>query len=363
MNPCPVFKILCINPGSTSTKYAYFENTTCLSSEDINHSHESLLSFNRIADQFAMRKKAILDDIQKKGCCRLDQLDAVVGRGGLLKPIAAGTYRVEEKLLTDLRSGTLEDHASNLGGLIAADIAAPFGLPAFIVDPPVVNEADDISLITGVKEIRRRVISHALSQRSAAKRYAEEVGKPYETLNLIVAHLGGGISIGAHRQGRYADVNNALDGEGPMSPERSGTLPAGQLIDLCFSGKYTHQEFKRLNRGKGGLLSLLGTSDFREVEKRVLDGDPEAIRITEAMAYQIAKSISALLPAFHGQPADRIIITGGLSRSPILMNPIRRFLAAFPSGMTLYPDTSEMQALASAAWRVLSGHDKAKKYA
>lgn len=356
------FRILAINPGSTSTKYSYYEGEDHVYTAEISHPQECLLGFHKITDQFAFRRECILNDIAEKGRFKLADLDAVVGRGGLVKPLASGTYRLGPALLEDLRKGVQGDHASNLGGLIAHDIALPLNLPCFIVDPPVVCEADDMALLTGVKEIRRKVISHALSQLSTAKRYAREAGARYRDLNLIVAHLGGGISIGAHWKGRYIDVNNALDGEGPFSPERSGTLPAGTLIDLCFSGKYTHKEMRLLNRGKGGLMSLLGTADFREVEKRIAAGDAAAEQAARAMAYQIAKSISALLPAFRGEKADRVLLTGGLAKSGTLMGWIKESLAAFPAGVTVYPGQNEMEALAGGCLRALNGAEEVKDY-
>ncbi len=237
------------------------------------------------------------------------------------------------------------------------------GRPAFIVDPVVVDEVPERVKITGLKELRRKVISHALNQIATARRYAEENETFYEEINVIVAHMGGGITIGAHAKGRYIDVNNGLNGEGPFTPQRSGSLPTGQLIDLCFSGRYTHAQLRQLNKGRGGLIDLLGTADFREVERRVLAGDAEAAAVVEAMVYQIAKGIAALVPAFDGAPVDRILLTGGLARSRLLVEGITRGVAAMGCGVTVYPGENEMAALVKGALRVLQGKEEARTYA
>jgi butyrate kinase len=263
----------------------------------------------------------------------------------------------------DLLSGTGADHASNLGALIARELVADSGKPSFIVDPVVVDEAPTRVKITGMKDIKRKVISHALNQISTARRYAEEHETFYRYLNLIVCHMGGGITIGAHHKGKYIDVNNGLDGEGPFSPQRSGSEPTGQLIRLCFSGKYTQDELLKLNKGRGGLIDLLGTADFREVERRVIEGEPEAVEVYEAMIYQIAKNITALLPAFEGEPVDQVLLTGGLARSQMLVDDITKAVSALGCGVTAYPGENEMYALVKGALRVLSGKEKAREYA
>ncbi len=356
-------RVLVINPGSTSTKIAVYEGERETLSEEIQHTPQELAPFagRRITEQYDLRKEAVLRVLAHHGLTPAD-LDAVCGRGGLLRPMAHGTYRVDEAILADLRSGVGGDHASNLGGLIAHELAAPAGRPAFIVDPVVVDEAPDRVKITGMKAIRRRVISHALNQVASARRYAAESETFYENVNVIVAHLGGGISVGAHRGGRYIDANNALDGEGPFSPERSGSLPQGQFADLCFSGRYTHTEIKRVIKGAGGLVDLLGTSDLREVERRIEAGDAEAAEVFDAMAYQVAKAIAALVPAFEGERLDRVILTGGMVRSTMLMERLLRYLAGLPCGVTAYPGENEMVALAKGALRVLYGRETAKSY-
>ncbi len=356
-------RVLVLNPGSTSTKTSVFEGDEERCTEEIQHPAEALKAFEGqpITDQFTFRKEAVLRFLQDKGLA-LGDLDAVAGRGGLLRPIPHGTWNVDAAMLADLRAGQRGEHASNLGALIAAELVAGTGKPAYIVDPVVVDEADPKVKITGLKEMPRRVVSHALNQIATARRYAEEHETFYERINVIVAHMGGGITVGAHRKGRYIDVNNGLDGEGPFSPQRTGSLPPGQLIELCFSGKYTKAELKLLNKGRGGLIDLLGTSDMREVEGRVAAGDAEAKLVYDALAYQIAKAITALVPAFEGEPMDAILLTGGMARSALLVAELRRLTAALHCGIQVYPGENEMAALAKGALRVLSGREVAKDY-
>jgi butyrate kinase len=262
----------------------------------------------------------------------------------------------------DLLNGHGPDHASNLGALIARELVEGTGKPAFIVDPVVVDEALDRVRVTGMKAIRRKVISHALNQIATARLYARENETFYEYLNLIVCHMGGGITVGAHARGRYIDVNNGLDGEGPFSPQRSGSEPTGDLIRLCFSGRYTLAELLNLNKGRGGLLDLLGTADLREVERRIDAGDAEARAVYEAMVYQIAKAITGLLPAFDGAAVDQVLLTGGMARSERLVADLRRAVAALGCGVTAFPGENEMQALVRGALRVLRGRESAKQY-
>ena len=358
------YRILVVNPGSTSTKIAVFEGDREIFAEELKHSAEELEPFNgkNITEQGEFRKGIVLRALENLDLT-VDDLDAISARGGLVKPIPHGTYIVDEELCNDLRIGVNGQHASNLGGLIAAELVGDSGKPAFIIDPVVVDEVPTRAKITGIKEIRRKVISHALNQIATAKRYAEENGTFYEYLNLIVAHMGGGITIGAHKKGRYIDVNNGLNGEGPFTPERSGSIPTGQLIELCFSGKYSHKELKQLNKGKGGLIDLLGTSNFRKITNRVIDGDPEAAEVFEALTYQIAKNITTLLPAFDGESVDRVLLTGGMARSNLLCGGITKAVAALGCGVSVYPGENEMDALAIGALRVLRGKEEARKYA
>lgn len=358
------YRILAINPGSTSTKIAVYEGDQERFVQEIQHSAAELAPYEgkRIVEQYAMRKEIILRALADHGLAVAD-LDAVSGRGGVLKPIPHGAYLVNDRMRDDLLAGTGSDHASNLGALIARDLVEGTERPALIVDPVVVDEAPERVKVTGMKAIRRKVISHALNQIATARRYAEEHETFYRYLNLIVAHMGGGITIGAHAKGRYIDVNNGLDGEGPFSPQRSGSEPTGDLIRLCFSGRYTEAELLQLNKGRGGLIDLLGTADFREVERRVQEGDPEFCRVWEAMVYQICKGITALLPAFDGAPVDQVLLTGGLARSERFVAEITRGVAALGCGVTAYPGENELHALAKGALRVLSGKEKARQYA
>jgi butyrate kinase len=357
------YRVLVVNPGSTSTRIAVYEGDQETQAREIQHSPSELAPFagKRVTEQYDLRKEAVLRVLSEFGFS-VDDLDAVCGRGGLLQPMPHGTYRVDERILAELRAGICGDHASNLGALIAHELAAPAGKQAFIVDPVVVDETPPRVKITGVKGIRRRVISHALNQVASARRYAQESETFYEKVNVIVCHMGGGISIGAHRQGRYIDANNALDGEGPFSAERSGSLPQGQLADLCFSGRVTHDEVRRLIKGAGGLISLVGSSDLRDVERRMAEGDQEALEVFDALTYQVAKAAASLLPAFEGERLDRIILTGGMARSTLLVERLSGYLSGVPCGVTVYPGENELIALAKGALRVLYGKEPVKDY-
>lgn len=358
------WRILAVNPGSTSTKIAVYEGDQEAFTTELQHPAEELLPYEGqpIIRQYGFRKDVIRGELAAHDLS-VDDLDAIAGRGGLVRPIPHGTYRVNEAMCDDLLAAIGGDHASNLGALIARELIGESGKPAFIVDPVVVDEVPERVKITGLRELRRKVISHALNQIATARRYAEENETFYEDINVIVAHMGGGITIGAHHKGRYIDVNNGLNGEGPFTPQRSGSLPTGQLIDLCFSGRYTQAQLRQLNKGRGGLIDLLGTADFREVERRVQAGDAEATTVVEAMMYQIAKGIAALVPAFDGQPVDRILLTGGLARSQLLVEGIERAVAALGCGVTVYPGENEMMALVKGALRVLQGKEEARIYA
>ncbi|MDP3487090.1 MAG: butyrate kinase, partial [Bacillota bacterium] len=303
--------ILCINPGSTSTKIAVFEGDQLLFEETLRHTAEELAPYPRIADQYEFRRTVITQFLDSREF-PIQKLTAVVGRGGLLKPIPGGTYTVNEPMASDLKKAERGEHASNLGGLLAKDLASVCNIPAFIVDPVVVDEMQAVSRISGHPLIERKSIFHALNQKAVAKRYAQAKGTNYGDLNLIVAHMGGGISVGAHSHGKVIDVNNALDGDGPFSPERSGSLPVGDLARLCFSGQYTHGEVKKMLTGQGGLIAYLGTNDGREVRRRIEAQDDQAHLVFKALAYQVAKEIGAMATVLSGK-VDAIIITGGLA--------------------------------------------------
>lgn len=352
-------RLLVINPGSTSTKIAVFDDESIIFEETLRHSTEEISRFNRIYDQYEFRKEIILNAL-KKNNIPLESLNAIVGRGGLLKPIEGGTYEINEAMIEDLKAGSRGEHASNLGGILAYEIAKNLNIPSFIVDPVVVDELQDVARISGLKGTERVSIFHALNQKAVARRHAKSLGKKYEDLNLIVAHLGGGISVGAHEKGKVIDVPNALDGEGPFSPERSGGLPVGQLIELCFSGQYTKAEIKKMIVGKGGIVSYLGTNDAREVSNRVQAGDKYAELIYYAMAYQVAKEIGACATVLKGN-VDGILITGGIAYDKEFTSWIEERVK-FIAPVTVYPGEDELTALAQGGLRVLRGEEEAKIY-
>lgn len=353
------FKILTINPGSTSTKIALYENDVEAFETTIRHPNEVIEQFDSIPAQFDFRKQIIIDTLKEKGF-DLNTLSAVVGRGGLLKPIKGGTYAVNEPMLRDLEKGILGEHASNLGGIIANEIASEYHVPAFIVDPVVVDELDPIARVSGMASVHRMSIFHALNQKAVARRYAKEVGKNYDEINVIVAHMGGGISVGAHQKGRVIDVNNALDGDGPFSPERSGGVPIGTLVKMCFSGDYTIDDIKKMIKGKGGLVSYLNSNDGREVEALIEKGDDNAKLVYQAMAYQVGKEIGACAAVLKGD-IDAILLTGGLSYSKLLTGWIKEY-TAFITDVVVYPGEDEMLALAQGGLRVLKGEEEPQIY-
>ena len=353
------YTILVINPGSTSTKVALFENGELIKKENIKHPIDEIKHFDKIIDQLDFRVE-VIEKWLKDNNIELNKLDAVVGRGGLLKPIPGGTYEVNERMIEDLRKGVQGEHASNLGGIIAYKIAHPLGIPAFIVDPVVVDEMDDIAKVTGLPEIKRRSIFHALNQKQVARRAAKDLGKSYDEVNLIVVHLGGGVSIGMHAKGKVVDVNNALNGDGPFAPERAGSLPVWDTINLAMSGKYTLSEWKKKLAGKGGIVAHLGTNDMREVEERVKNGDKHAEFIYRAMAYNISKWIGMMAPVVNGS-VDAIVITGGLAYDEMFVSWIKERVS-FIAKVLVYPGEDEMQALMEGALRVLKGEEKAKTY-
>lgn len=354
-----VFKMLIINPGSTSTKIAVFENETPVLDETLRHSTQELAPYKKIFDQLNFREEVILKLLEEKGI-KIETLSAVVGRGGMLKPIHSGTYNVNEHMLEDLKIGISGQHASNLGGIIANKIASRLNIHAFIVDPVVVDEMEDIARLSGMPEIKRKSIFHALNQKAVAKRHAKEALINYEDVNLIVAHMGGGISVGAHKKGKVVDVTNALDGEGPFSPERSGGLPVGDLMKLCYSGKYTQEEMMKKILGGGGLVAHLNTNDGRVVAGMIKDGDKNAELIFKAMAYQVAKEIASCAAVLCGD-VEAIILTGGLVYNKDFAGWIKERVK-FISNVVIYPGEDEMLALAEGGLRVLRGEEAAKEY-
>lgn len=354
-----VYRMLIINPGSTSTKIAVYDNENPVLVETLRHSAEELASYKTVSEQYNLREDAILNVLKGKNI-DIKTLNAVVGRGGLIRPVENGTYSVNTKMVQDLREGAFGQHACNLGGIIADQIALELGIPSFIVDPPIVDEMEDIARLSGMPEIERICKFHALNQKAMGRRYAQERGLNYRDLNLIVAHMGGGITVGAHKKGRIVDVNNGVDGEGPFSPERSGSLPVGELIRLCYSGKYTLSQMMEKIVGKGGLVAYLNTNDAREVERMINSGDKKAELAFKAMAYQIAKEIGACSAVLFGN-VDAVILTGGLAYSNILVGWIKERVK-FISDVVVYPGEDEMLALAQGALRVLRGEERAKEY-
>ncbi|MBM7562813.1 butyrate kinase [Fusibacter tunisiensis] len=354
-----VFRILAINPGSTSTKIAVYDNEREVFETTLRHSNEEIAKYEKVADQFEFRKQVILAILEENEI-NLTKLNAVVGRGGLLKPIKGGTYSVNEKMIEDIKAAQMGEHASNLGALIAQEIASQLNIPAYIVDPVVVDEMSEIARISGMPDISRVSIFHALNQKAVARRYASEHNRNYRDLNLIVAHLGGGISVGAHEKGNVVDVNNALDGEGPFSPERSGGLPIGDLAKMCYSGKYTHAEIKKKITGKGGLVAYLGTNDGRDVEAMIQKGDEKAKLVFEAMAYQVAKEIGSCAAVLKGH-VDAIVLTGGLAYGQMLVDWIKSRVA-FIGDVVVYAGEDEMSALALGGLRVLRKEEAPQIY-
>ncbi len=355
-----IIQILAINPGSTSTKIAVFQNEDPIFIKNIKHKHDELKKFKKISDQFQFRKQIIINELNNAGIIK-NQIKAVVGRGGLVKPIESGVYLINEKMKHDLRNSPLGQHASNLGGLIADDIARTIPeCKAYITNPVVVDELEDIARISGHPKFQRKSIFHALNQKAVAQEHAKSILRKYEDLNLIVVHLGGGITIGAHKKGRVIDVNQGLDGEGPFSPERSGTLPVGDLVRLCFSGEYSKEEIMKMIKGEGGLVAYLGTNNAYEVEKRVARGDKEATFIYDAMAYQVSKMVGSMASVLKGN-VDGILITGGIAHDKWFVNRIIERVHKF-GPVHIYPGEDEMRALASNALKVIKGELKPKIY-
>lgn len=352
-------KILVINPGSTSTKIGVYEDTRPVLVETLRHSSEEIGQYEHVTDQLEFRNKAIRTLLQENGI-KLEELDAVVGRGGLSRPIPSGTYAVNDKMIYDITHPVMGEHASNLGCLIAREIGDGLGIPSFIVDPVVVDELSDIARISGLPEISRVSIFHALNQKAVAKRYARETGRVYKDLNLIVAHLGGGISVGAHEKGRVIDVNNALNGDGPYSPERAGGVPVADLVKLCYSKEYTEDEMLKKLTGKGGVVAYLGTNNMLEVEERIAKGDEKARFIFEGMAYQTAKEIGLAAVVLKGK-VDQILITGGIIYSKDMQDYLKKHVE-FIAPVSIYPGEDELLALAEGGLRVLTGEEEVSVY-
>lgn len=350
-------RIFVINPGSTSTKIAVYEDEKQVWVHTIRHSSEELSAFTHISEQYAFRREHIQAALVAAGID--SHFDAVIGRGGLLHPIPGGVYRVNEKMKQDLID-SVQEHACNLGALLADSWAAQLGCPAFIADPVVVDELQERARWTGLPQIERRSIFHALNSKAVARRYAASCQTTYEKIDIIVAHLGGGISISAHQHGKVIDVNNALDGEGPFSPERAGTLPAYQLAELCFSGKYTLKDIKKLITGKGGAVAYLGTNDLKLVEDKAIEGDAKCKAFLEAMFYTVAKQIGAMHVALCGK-TQAIIFTGGMSYSKYCTDMLAEQVD-YLAPVVVIPGEDEMGALASNAYGALIGKLPCQEY-
>ena len=352
-------KSLIINPGSTSTKIGVFEDETLLFEETLRHTTEEIASYASIVDQKDFRKEIITNLLASKNF-DMKSLNVVVGRGGMLKPIPGGTYAVTDDLLNDLKIGKQGQHASNLGGILAREIGDSLGIPSYIVDPVVVDELEPISRYSGVPELPRTSVFHALNQKAVAKRYAKEQGRAYDTMNLIVVHMGGGVSVGAHKEGRVIDIFNALDGDGAFSPERAGAVPSGALIKMCFSGQYTEKEVYKKIVGNGGFNAYLGTNDMRDVEKMANENNEKAIEVRDAFIMQMAKDIGSMATVLKGK-AESIIVTGGIAYDKAVVAGLKErceWIAPF----TVYPGEDELLALAQGALRVLNGEEKAMTY-
>ncbi len=353
-------RILAINPGSTSTKIAVFQNNHVNFIKTLRHSTEELEGFEKITDQFEFRKTIILQEL-KAADIDINSLSIIVGRGGLVKPIPSGIYEVNQNLKNDLINSPLGEHASNLGGLIADDIAKSIkDVKAYIVDPVVVDELEDVARYSGHPLFERTSIFHALNQKAIARSHAASLDRNYEEMNMIVVHLGGGISVGAHYKGKVVDVNQALDGEGPFSPERSGTLPVGPLVKACFSGDYSLKQIKEMIKGKGGLVAYLGTNEAYQVEIDAREGDEKSRLVQDAMCYQIGKEIGAMAAVLKGK-VDVIILTGGIAHNQYLVDYVSN-MTNFIAPISVYPGEDEMQALAMNGLAVLRGEIETKEY-
>ncbi|MCL2620640.1 MAG: butyrate kinase [Defluviitaleaceae bacterium] len=351
-------KILIVNPGSTSTKMGLYDGETPIFEKTLRHQTEELTPFERVGDQYDFRKGIIREELTSQGV-KLTDLAGVVGMGGLLAPLAGGTYVVNDVMVDDLRSGKYGEHASNLGGLIARALADEVGIPSYIVDPVVVDEMEDIYRFSGHPEITRKSIFHALNQKAIARKYCAEHGKRYDEVNLIVAHMGGGISVSFHNKGRVIDTNNALDGCGPFTPERSGGLPAGDLAALCFSGKYTHAQIKKMITGGGGVSAYIGTNSMMDLEKRA-ENEPDMKLLMDALSTQVAKEIGGLSASACGK-LDAILLTGGIAYGKPIVSEITRRVG-FIAPVHAYPGEDELLALSQGALRVLKGEEEAKIY-
>ena len=352
-------KILIINPGSTSTKIGMYCAGEMLINESVNHSAEELKEFKTIWDQYDYRKAAIRNFLANHNIS-IEEIDAIASRGGNVRPIPGGIYPICDEMIKDMKSGVYGKHPTNVGGLVAFDLGKQFDIPVFTLDPPMTDELCTSARYSGIPQIERLSSFHALNQKATARKISAEIGKPYENLNMIVVHMGGGISVGAHKRGKIIDVNNALDGDGPFSPERAGSLPAGDLVKMCFSGKYSEDEILRLLTGGGGLMAYLGTTSGIEIEKRIADGDKKAEEVFEAMAYQVSKEVGACAAVLEGE-IDAIALTGSLVYSKVLMKSLQKKIS-FIAPIHLNPGENEMLALAEGVMRYFNEEEQLSAY-
>lgn len=352
-------KILVINPGSTSTKIALFEDLNVLLKETVRHNAKTIAKCDTLEEQIPFRKRVIINFLRNNNIT-LEEIDGFIARGGLVKAVKSGIYEVNEKMIDDLKDSKYGEHASNLGGLLAKELADKANKKAYIADPVVVDEMSSVAKISGLNGITRRPLWHALNQKAVAKRYAEKVGSRYEKMNVIVAHLGGGISVGLHKCGRVTDVNNALNGDGPFSPERTGGLPVASVYELALSGQYTLEQLKKLNYGFGGLVSYLGTNDAEKVSDMISEGHVLAKRVMKAMVYQIAKEIGSLYAVTRGN-LDAIIITGGLAYNQDVLQLLLEYLDHLGE-IVVFPGENELEALAYNMYNLLTGKTESKIY-
>lgn len=350
-------KVLVINPGATSTKIAVFDEDKQVFKKGIDHSEQELDQFDRVIDQADYRQKAILDAVAESGY-QLSDFDAVCGRGGLYRAIPSGTYAVSDAVMRDVEQAPYGEHPSNLGAYLAKKLGDMVGIPAFFVDPVCVDEMTEVAHISGFREFRRQSLFHALNQKATARKAAEQMGKRYEDVKLIVCHLGGGVSVAAHDHGRVVDVFNVKD-EGAMGLDRGGSLPVNALINYCYSGK-SKEEVKRIFGRQSGMFSYVGTTDFREICAKVVEGDPKFVQAYEALVYQLAKDIGAMAAVLHFD-VDAIVYTAGMAYEEFFCNDISKYVAKLAPIIRL-PGEEEMRSLAEGALRVLHGEQEAGVY-
>jgi butyrate kinase len=352
-------KILIINPGSTSTKIGVHLNGEMKVNQSVKHADEELRQFPTIWHQYDYRKNAILGVLADNGLL-VREMNAIACRGGNVRPLPGGTYRICSKMIEDMKSGIYGAHPINVGGLVAYDLGREFDIPVFTADPPMTDELCTSARYSGIPQIARQSSFHALNQKATARKVSVELGRSYQELNLIVVHLGGGISVGAHKNGKIIDVNNALDGDGAFSPERAGTLPAGDLVKLCFSGEYTKDEVLKLLTGRGGLYAYLGTTNAIEIERRIAQGDQKAAEVYEAMVFQVAKEVGAAAAVLEGK-VDAIALTGSLVYSKVLLESLLKKIS-FIAPVHLNPGENEMEALADAVLRYFNNEEELAVY-